>query len=178
MREVEIFVGPCSKYIDKQGWTTEIPVSQIEEKGYHKLIGDEIVLSKEECAKCARLTVEKINKDSVILTKKEYDDLIESKRQLGCYIEDQKILLQRINSPDPFWFCSYGGCEGACETCRDDCEMSIFVQMRKEMVERILKEVKLKAWATNEDENGKVWNYSITNSTLNEIAQQYDVEVE
>ena len=32
----EIFIGPCSKYIDGQGWTTEIPVKMLEEKGYVK----------------------------------------------------------------------------------------------------------------------------------------------
>ena len=41
MKEVEIFIGPCSKYIDKQGWTTEIPVTQINEKGYIKFSKDE-----------------------------------------------------------------------------------------------------------------------------------------
>ena len=32
----EIFIGPCSKYIDGQGWTTEIPVEMLKEKGYVK----------------------------------------------------------------------------------------------------------------------------------------------
>ena len=36
----------------------------------------------------------KLPKDSVVLSREEYDDLVESKRQLGYYIEDQAILLQ------------------------------------------------------------------------------------
>lgn len=36
MKEVETFVGPCSKFIAGQGWTTEIPVEQLKAKGYHK----------------------------------------------------------------------------------------------------------------------------------------------
>lgn len=35
-KDVEVFVGPCSKFVAGQGWTTEIPVKQIEAKGYHK----------------------------------------------------------------------------------------------------------------------------------------------
>ena len=34
MKRTEIFVGSCSKYIDGQGWTTEIPISQLTDKGY------------------------------------------------------------------------------------------------------------------------------------------------
>ena len=36
MKEVETFIGPCSKFVDGQGWTTEIPVEQLKAKGYHK----------------------------------------------------------------------------------------------------------------------------------------------
>ena len=36
MKEVETFIGPCSKYITGQGWTTEVPVEQIKAKGYRK----------------------------------------------------------------------------------------------------------------------------------------------
>ena len=32
----EIFVGPCSKYINGKGWTTEIPVEMLKRKGYVK----------------------------------------------------------------------------------------------------------------------------------------------
>ena len=99
----------------------------------------------------------KLPKDSVVLPKSEYNDLVESKRQLGYYIEDQAILLQgnipqgciaisreeydclkKIEkSYDPFWFCSFGGCEGVCKECKDNCEMSIFVKERKETAEKI-----------------------------------------
>ena len=36
MKEVEIFIGPCSKYITGQGWTTEVPVEQLKAKGWVK----------------------------------------------------------------------------------------------------------------------------------------------
>ncbi len=48
MGEKEIFVGSCSKYIDGQGWTTEIPVKDLKAKGYYKCGYDEI---KEEVKK-------------------------------------------------------------------------------------------------------------------------------
>ena len=48
MRKFETFIGACSKYIDKQGWTTQIPVEQIKEKGYQKVEESEIVIKKEE----------------------------------------------------------------------------------------------------------------------------------
>ena len=35
-KEVETFVGPCSEFVSRQGWTTKIPVEQIEAKGYRK----------------------------------------------------------------------------------------------------------------------------------------------
>ena len=36
MKEIEVFIGPCSKFIAGQGWTTEVPVEQIKAKGYRK----------------------------------------------------------------------------------------------------------------------------------------------
>jgi hypothetical protein len=64
----------------------------------------------------------KLPEDSVVLSNEEYD----------C--------LKRIEkSYDPFWFCSFGGCEGVCKECKDTCEMSIFVKERKETAEKILK---------------------------------------
>ena len=36
MREKLTIVGPCSKYIDGQGWTTEIPVEKLNKAGYLK----------------------------------------------------------------------------------------------------------------------------------------------
>lgn len=38
MKKTETFVGPCSKFVAGQGWTTEIPVEQIETKGYTKTV--------------------------------------------------------------------------------------------------------------------------------------------
>ena len=36
-KEVETFVGPCSKFVSGQGWTTEIPVELLHAKGYYKI---------------------------------------------------------------------------------------------------------------------------------------------
>lgn len=38
-------------------------------------------------------------------------------------------------SYDPFWFCTFGGCEGVCKECKDTCEMSIFVKERKQILD-------------------------------------------
>jgi hypothetical protein len=46
MKEKEIFVGPCSKFVDGQGWTTEIPVEMLKEKGYVK--ADEQLRNKKQ----------------------------------------------------------------------------------------------------------------------------------
>lgn len=36
MKEVEVFIGPCSKFITGQGWVTEVPIEQLKAKGYTK----------------------------------------------------------------------------------------------------------------------------------------------
>lgn len=38
-------------------------------------------------------------------------------------------------SYDPFWFCTFGGCEGVCKECKYTCEMSIFVKERKQILD-------------------------------------------
>lgn len=35
-KEIVKIIGPCSKYIDGQGWTTEIPVDKLAEQGFYK----------------------------------------------------------------------------------------------------------------------------------------------
>lgn len=100
----------------------------------HEIRGYNFRISELKMNKCP---LKELPKDSIVLSREEYADLIESKRQLGCYIEDQKILLQRLNSPDPFWFCAFGGCEGACKECHDTCEMSIFVKERKKFYDKL-----------------------------------------
>lgn len=37
MKKTERFVGECSKFVSGEGWVTEIPVSQLHDKGYHKM---------------------------------------------------------------------------------------------------------------------------------------------
>lgn len=67
------------------------------------------------------LNYRKIDKDSVVLSNEEYG-----------YLKSIEKLY------DPFWFCAFGGCEGARKECKDTCEMSIFVKERKETAEKIL----------------------------------------
>ena len=54
MRSTETFIGPCSKYIDKQGWTTEIPVKLLNEKGYYKVEHIENMLENAKLAEQIR----------------------------------------------------------------------------------------------------------------------------
>ena len=35
-KEVETFIGPCSKFVSGQGWTTEIPTEMLRAKGWIK----------------------------------------------------------------------------------------------------------------------------------------------
>ena len=107
----------------------------------------------------------KLPEDSVVLSKEEYD----------C--------LKKIEKPyDPFWFCSFGGCEGVCKECKDTCEMSIFVKERSETANKLIKLV----YATLTDR--KVWNAMHQwwlegkecpplKALLNEIAKQVGVEI-
>ena len=62
----------------------------------------------------------KLTEDSLILSKEEYD----------CLKKIEKAY-------DPFWFCAFGGCEGACKECKDTCEMSIFVKERKKFYDKL-----------------------------------------
>ena len=68
----------------------------------------------------------KLNENEVVLDRVEYR-----------YLKDM------ADRYDPFWFCTFGGCEGVCKECKDTCEMSIFVKERKEMAEKILKDITL-----------------------------------
>lgn len=50
-KEVETFIGPCSKFVSGQGWTTEIPVEQLSAKGYHKDIAETLKQKEKDTAK-------------------------------------------------------------------------------------------------------------------------------
>lgn len=63
----------------------------------------------------------KISESAVVLTKEECENL--------------KFAADNY---DPFWFCSFGGCEGVCKECRNLCENSLFVQERKKTAKEIL----------------------------------------
>ena len=96
----------------------------------------------------------KIPKNAVVLTKEEYEDL--------------KVAADNY---DPFWFCSFGGCEGARKGCKDDCEMSIFVQERKKTAKEILS--KLNALMEQYHYKSTAWR-----NCANFIKETYGVEVE
>lgn len=96
----------------------------------------------------------KILENAVVLTKEEYDDL--------------KVAADNY---DPFWFCSFDGCEGARKGCKDDCEMSIFVQERKKTAKEILS--KLNALMEQYHYKSTAWR-----NCANFIKERYGLEVE
>ena len=53
-------------------------------------------------------------------------------------IEEYRYFKDMARRYDPFWFCAFGGCEGACKECKDTCEMSIFVKERKKIADKII----------------------------------------
>lgn len=111
-----------------------------------------------------------LSKNSVVLSREEYD----------C--------LKRIEkSYDPFWFCSFGGCEGACKECKDTCEMSIFVKERKETAEKFARDIfkhittpevweKLRQQWLSIDGNFNA-NKLIYNLLIEPVAKQFSVEI-
>ena len=99
----------------------------------------------------------KFPKDSVVLSKEEYDCL---KRIEKAY--------------DPFWFCSFDGCEGVCKECKDACEMSIFVKERKETAEKY-REFTEKA--INNIPHAPELFKQAWREKNNEIAKQFGVEI-
>lgn len=100
----------------------------------------------------------KNSKNAVVLTKEEYEDL--------------KVAADNY---DPFWFCSFGGCEGARKGCKDDCEMSIFVQERKKTAKEILL---LLGKGYDETEKTEFNNLQWYKEFCRELKHRYGVEVE
>ena len=67
MKNKETFIGPCSKFVDGQGWTTEIPVEMLKEKGYikikdldEKFVSLNAVKAAENCPKAMKTLVESV----------------------------------------------------------------------------------------------------------------------
>lgn len=90
--------------------------------------------------------------DIVVLTREEYKEL--------------KFAADHF---DPFWFCTFGGCEGARKECKDTCEMSIFVQERRKTAREIIQTLK--------DKVKFGWTKSL-DITCREIEEKYGLEVE
>lgn len=61
-----------------------------------------------------------------------------SKNTVIIPIEEYRYFKDMARRYDPFWFCTFGGCEGACKECKDTCEMSIFVKERKKTADKII----------------------------------------
>lgn len=100
----------------------------------------------------------KIPENAVVLTKEDYEDL--------------KVAADNY---DMFWFCSFGGCEGARKGCKDDCEMSIFVQERKKTAKEILL---LLGKGYDETEKTEFNNLQWYKEFCCELKHRYGVEVE
>ena len=81
--------------------------------------------------KLVDLNYQKVNADDIVVPKDEYR-----------YIKDM------ADRYDPFWFCAFGGCEGACKECKDTCEMSIFVKERQKTAKDILNGLECFFWET------------------------------
>ena len=73
MKEVEFFVGPCSKFINGEGWVTEIPVEQLKAKGYVKNITVNQLEEKNRLLKDANETI----KQNAVELQKQVDELKE-----------------------------------------------------------------------------------------------------
>ena len=93
MKDKETFVGPCSKFVDGQGWTTEIPVEMLKEKGYIKIkdLNEKFVSLKavkvaENSPKAMKMLVESVGcvqKD----TAKEICDLILEYWKVDAFVD-------------------------------------------------------------------------------------------
>ena len=105
MKEVEIFIGPCSKYITGQGWTTEIPVEQIKAKGYQKenaeLKKQVDELTKEKSKEVNDLVKEKVKEIFTRLAKRRHQGF-----DLGGFFVEYRLRLEDLN-----WIETYCGVE-------------------------------------------------------------------
>ena len=81
--------------------------------------------------------------NAVVLTREEYDAL---KKDAERY--------------DPFWFCTFGGCEGVCKECWNTCEMSIFVKERNETVEKFARLVEFHSVSTRDNDGREMFTIS------------------
>lgn len=100
----------------------------------------------------------KITEGTVLLTKEEYENL--------------KFAADKY---DPFWFCVFGGCDGACEECKDECANSIYVQERNKTAKEILQEFKNIFIAFNKKDAISI---DLFTTRLENICKKYGVDVE
>lgn len=96
-------------------------ISKIQNKGVKDIPNfTNIFIDNQELAEeLVEMGYQRIKKDDIVISKEEY-----------------KYLKSIEKSYDPFWFCAFGGCEGARKECKDTCEMSIFVKERKETAKK------------------------------------------
>lgn len=106
------------------------------------------------------------NENEVILDKDEY----------RCLKSIEKLY-------DPFWFCTFGGCEGVCKECKDTCEMSIFVKERKETAEKVLTTVTYRILALNFETENKDYDEGFFDACkeilrrVDHVAKELGVEI-
>ena len=86
-----------------------------------------LVINRADFEEVRKKYLDELDKNTVVLTKEEY-----------------RCLKDMADRYDPFWFCTFGGCEGAGKECKNTCEMSIFVQTRKETAEKLGRKFKEK----------------------------------
>ena len=100
-----------------------------------------------KCIECVAKTLynagyRKIEKDSVVLTREEYEKV---KYVLKYEPEEAIIRLEDLTKNErlysPHMFCSLGGCSGVSKGCNRTCKESWIVMERKETAEKILNEL-------------------------------------
>ena len=107
-----------------------------------------------------------LNENEVILDKDEYR-----------YLKDM------ADRYDPFWFCTFGGCEGVSQSCKNTCPMSLFVKEHKKTAEEFYDKInenicifKLEN-KSEEYKDGYVDAIADICERIDQVAKQFDVEI-
>lgn len=119
----------------------------------------------------------KLSEDSIVNTPTIQCETYSNDELIVISKEEYKCLKSIEKSYDPFWFCSFGGCEGVCKECKDTCEMSIFVKERKETAERykiamMLSIQEMQKYLEIDEEQAKILYHHNA-----QIAKQFNIEI-
>ena len=91
MKQVEVFIGPCSKFITGQGWTTEIPIKQLEARGYVKV--DELQKQVDELTDKLGKVLLGVKADEVLVAKGVEQAVKDTAREILGEISESDILV-------------------------------------------------------------------------------------